>query len=98
MIDHQGIGTVVDTRVVCVRPNLIDVIFSTGEGYRLIGQADVDIESEGLMRDADSSGSGNLAMSFDCSFSAHSSKRLRRTDTWTRPLAICSDPHQSFGT
>jgi hypothetical protein len=85
IIDYQGIGTVVDTRVVCVRPKLIDVVFSQSEGYRLIGLADVDTEPEGLMRDANSSGSGSLAMSFDCSFMAHSSEIFGRMDTGIRP-------------
>jgi hypothetical protein len=37
ILDYYGIRTVVDTRVVCVRPRLIDVTFSTREGFHLIG-------------------------------------------------------------
>ncbi|KAJ8118419.1 hypothetical protein OPT61_g612 [Boeremia exigua] len=92
--DYQGIGTVLDTRVVCVRPKLVRVIFSTGEGYRLIGQVDVDVEPRGFMREVETNQSSNLAASFDCSFSAVAT--TTRVESWTWPLAICSGKYLAY--
>jgi hypothetical protein len=41
LIEYTGFGTVVDIRVIYVRPQLIDVVFSTRSGCRLSGVADI---------------------------------------------------------
>jgi hypothetical protein len=70
LIQYTGMGTVVDMRVVCMSPNLTDVVYSTMCGYRVSGLANIIQEPMGLVREP----GANLAMPFDCGFSAVSGR------------------------
>tara|TARA_R110002003_G_scaffold59_28_gene5403 strand:- start:2110 stop:2439 length:330 start_codon:yes stop_codon:yes gene_type:complete len=96
MTEHHGFATVVDTRVVCVRPKFKEVVFSTGKGFRLIGQADVDSKPDGLIQDPEYISGDHLAVSFDCSFSAVSQKNHTEVRKWNWPLAICSGRYKGY--
>lgn len=42
LIGYHGYATALDTRVVCVRPKITNARFSSGNGYRVTGLADVE--------------------------------------------------------
>ncbi|KAH7069853.1 hypothetical protein BKA63DRAFT_519672 [Paraphoma chrysanthemicola] len=96
MTEYHGFGTVVDTRVVCLKPKFKDIVFSTGKGYRLVGQADVDSKPEGLIQDPEYPGGDYVSVSFDCSFSAISWKNYTEVRKWVWPLAICSGRYRGY--
>ncbi|KAJ9616896.1 hypothetical protein H2200_000616 [Cladophialophora chaetospira] len=93
LVEYHGIGTVVDMRVVCMRPTLHDVQFSMGSGYRVTGRGDINTtlrplgvfysEDEGPQQK-----SGNLSMTFDCGFAAAISKNYSVANGW--PISLCS--------
>jgi hypothetical protein len=87
LIGYHGYATALDTRVVCMRPKITNALFSSGNGYRVTGLADIEQEPLGLLRQQDDAGSKNYSMSFDCGFAAVASKNYSQTATW--PLALC---------
>ncbi|KAF5003869.1 hypothetical protein FDECE_9617 [Fusarium decemcellulare] len=70
LTEYHGLGTAVDTRVVCMRPKLTDIRYTTMTGYRVIGLVDNEQKPLGLLKQADEKGSNNFSMSFDCEFGA----------------------------
>ncbi|SCO90106.1 uncharacterized protein FRV6_14234 [Fusarium oxysporum] len=65
LIEYHEFGTVVDTRVVCMRPKLTTVVYSDD---RVTGLADVEQKPLGLLRQPGEDGSKNYSLSFDCAF------------------------------
>ncbi|RGP70198.1 hypothetical protein FSPOR_4098 [Fusarium sporotrichioides] len=84
--EYHGFATVVDTRVVCMRPKLSNVVFSTGDGFRLTGFANVEQRPLGLVQRESEGGSKNFSVSFDCSFDAAAGGNYSEPD-WA--LALC---------
>jgi hypothetical protein len=84
LTQYTGMGTVVDMRVVCMRPNLTDVLYSTMCGYRVNSLANIIQEPMGLVREP----GANLAMPFDCGFSAVSGEDRTGLHIWL--LALCT--------
>jgi hypothetical protein len=82
LTEYNGFGTVVDMRVVCVRPQLTNVVFSIGSGFRLIGLAEVLQKPLGYIQTPEAN--VKIPMSFDCPFAAAAWKNLTR---W--PLSLC---------
>ncbi|KAH9218060.1 hypothetical protein DL95DRAFT_406082 [Leptodontidium sp. 2 PMI_412] len=85
--EYSGFGTAVDTRVVCTRPNLTNVEFTSGSGYLLTGLVDIEQAPAGLLQTPDDNGSSNYSMSFQCGFGAAASNNYSLTNGW--PLALC---------
>ncbi|KAJ9419390.1 hypothetical protein FOXG_19701 [Fusarium oxysporum f. sp. lycopersici 4287] len=90
LIEYHGFGTVVDTRVVCVRPRLTNIVFSTDNdnpgyyAFRITGLADVEQKPLGFLRLPDDDGSKNNSLSFDCGFTTDADP-----ETYGWPLALC---------
>jgi hypothetical protein len=84
--EYHGFATVVDTRVVCMRPNLSNVIFSAGDGYRVTGLANIRQKPSGLVQKENKDGSKNFPLSFSCNFAASAGGNYSQPD-WT--LALC---------
>jgi hypothetical protein len=91
LVEYHGIGTVVDMRVVYMRPTLKDLQFSTGNGFRVTGRGDTKPRPLGLFY-SEYEGSqqkiGNLSMTFDCGFAAANSKNYSVASGW--PISLCS--------
>ena len=96
VMDYQGTGTAVDMRVVCMRPKLTNMVFSTRNGYRLNGLASPVAYPQGLLQNLDSLGSSNFSMFLDCQFAA-AAGNYRRWNEW--PLTVCAPafPHSEQG-
>ncbi len=97
--EYHGYGTVVDTRVVCVRSKLSNVGFTTGDGYRVAGLANIEQNPLGLIDRPDDTGSSNFSVSFDYGFSAANSRDYSELKGgW--PLTLCSSiySHSRHGT
>lgn len=88
VLEYQGFGTVVDTRVVCMRPKLANVVYSTNTGFRLSGIAEVEWKPPGLMQQQDSDGSNNFSLTFNCGFAAAAGGNYADSRGW--PLALCA--------
>jgi hypothetical protein len=80
LTEYTGFGTVVDMRVVCMRPQLTDIVYSTMSGFRLTGSAEVPQKPQGFVQPANA----KYVLSFDCGFAAVSSKN---SSDWS--LALC---------
>jgi hypothetical protein len=91
LTEYTGFGTVVDMRVVCLRPRFTDVVYSIMSGYRVIGLADIVQEPMGLVQTPHST----HTLSFDCPFSAVASQNRTEFSGW--PIALCSPTHQNMG-
>ncbi|KAF2026620.1 hypothetical protein EK21DRAFT_115674 [Setomelanomma holmii] len=85
LTEYQGYGTVVDSRVVCMKPNLTDVVYSAGDGYRLTGLADIHTKPRAHLRRVDYINSSDTSYAFDCGFAAAG----RYTDTQIWPITLC---------
>jgi hypothetical protein len=81
---YEGIATVVDTRVVCMKPNLTNVgWFYDGLDPRLYGQAKLDTFPPGGSRS-----SNDILLTFDCGFTAAEENNYTAMyKEW--PLGIC---------
>ncbi|KAH7153377.1 hypothetical protein EDB81DRAFT_931852 [Dactylonectria macrodidyma] len=88
LAEYHGFGTAVDTRVVCMRPKVTNVEFSTDSGFRVTGLADNEQKPLGLLRQADSEGSANFSLPFDCGFAAVASHDWS-SELYGWPLALC---------
>lgn len=84
--EYHGFATVVDTRVVCMRPNLTNVTFSTGPGYHVTGLANIQKKPLGYIQKEDPNGNKNFSISFDCGFAVNVGGNYSEPD-W--PLAFC---------
>ncbi|KAK7592047.1 hypothetical protein V3481_006682 [Fusarium oxysporum f. sp. vasinfectum] len=97
LIEYHGFGTAVDTRVVCVRPRLTNIVCSTDKdspaypAFRITGLADVEQKPSGFVRLPDEDGSKNYSLSFDCGFAPDADP-----ETYGWPLALCG-LNQSLG-
>jgi hypothetical protein len=80
LTEYTGFGTVVDMRVVCMRPNLTNVVYSTMSGYRLTGYAQLPQKPQGFVQPT----KVKYVLSFDCGFAAIASKNATE---WS--LALC---------
>jgi hypothetical protein len=88
LIEYHGYATAVDMRVVCMRPKLTNVLFSSADGYRVTGLVDTEREPLGLLRPPDNTGNANYSMSFNCGFSAGAWQGNSTNQTaWS--LALC---------
>ncbi|RKL08878.1 hypothetical protein BFJ70_g16733 [Fusarium oxysporum] len=84
--EYHGFATVVDTRVVCMRPNLTNVTFSTGHGYHVTGLANIQKKPLGYIQKEDPNGNKNFSIYFDCGFAVSVGGNYSEPD-W--PLAFC---------
>ncbi|KAF5243251.1 hypothetical protein FANTH_8260 [Fusarium anthophilum] len=87
LIGYQGYATALDTRVVCTRPIIKNVTFSSVNGYRVAGLADVKQKPSGFRRHRFDPQNQNHTMSFDCTLVAVTSANYSQTTTW--PLTLC---------
>ncbi|EXL65770.1 hypothetical protein FOPG_18024 [Fusarium oxysporum f. sp. conglutinans race 2 54008] len=85
LIEYHEFGTVVDTRVVCMRPKLTTVVYSDD---RVTGLADVEQKPLGLLRQPGEDGSKNYSLSFDCAFRGATGDESE-TYRYGWPLALC---------
>jgi hypothetical protein len=111
LTEYNGFGTVVDMRVVCMRPYFTDVVFSAGNGFRVSGFVNILEPPKRLIRDPGSDLSyilylpmgpirgpaDDFTMSFDCGFAAHAKNGRVSLRGW--PLALCvpNQPHGKQG-
>lgn len=100
LTEYRGYATVVDTRVVCMRPKLKDVIFSADSGFTLTGLADIEEKPAGMASGSlpddlsddlsDSlTSTNNFSLTFNCAFAAAAPKKESSAfaDQW--PIALC---------
>jgi hypothetical protein len=64
--EYHGIATVVDTRVVCMRPSLTKLAFSMHNGLYVTGLAHIEQKPLGLVRQAREGRNNNFSVFFDC--------------------------------
>ncbi|KAK1753754.1 hypothetical protein QBC47DRAFT_47656 [Echria macrotheca] len=93
LTEYRGFGTVLDTRVVCMRPKLTDAVYSTGSGFQVRGLIEPDVKPPGLWEARDLQGGTNFSRPFNCDFAAAAVNDYTVRHGW--PLAICIP---SFGT
>lgn len=86
LMEYHGFGTAVGARVVCMRPKLTNVSFTTGDGYRVSGLADIEHEPLGLLRQAQSQGSNDFSLSFDCGLALATPATYLELEGW--PLSL----------
>jgi len=93
LVEYHGFGTVVDTRVVCVRPKLANVTFSTNSGNVLKGIADIgpNTKPSGFFRKPDRQGSNNFSASFECGFAV--AYAGYDTEGYGWPVNLCETSH-----
>ncbi|KAF4447978.1 hypothetical protein F53441_8569 [Fusarium austroafricanum] len=92
VVEYHGFATVVDTRVVCMRPKLSNVVFDTGSGYRVTGLANIEQKPLGFVKQESDMGSKNFSLSFDCNFAASAGGNYSKPD-WA--LALCRGRYQN---
>jgi hypothetical protein len=92
---YHGFATVLDTRVVCMRPKLTNVEFSAGDGYQVIGLANINKKPAGLVQQEDL-GSKNFSISFKCNFAASAGGNYSEPD-WSLALCHGSQEHSFQG-
>lgn len=83
--DYEGFGTVVEMRVVCVRPSLKNALVSKDTGH-LIGKIDIDQAPSGMIQEKEGR---NFTLDFDCSFAfaLQGSETRWSADGW--PINLC---------
>ena len=72
LLEYRGMATVVDTRVVCMRPKLSNLVLSInknlfGGGATISGPVDTDQEPSGLLEVPSSTGGTDTSKPFNCS-------------------------------
>jgi hypothetical protein len=89
-IKYEGNATVLDTRVVCMKPNLTNIgWFHDDISPRLFGRADVDTKPRGYIRDGRSQLDNKTSLTFDCGFLASTADNYTAMNKeW--PLAVCT--------
>jgi hypothetical protein len=87
LVEYHGFGTVVDARVVCLRPELTNVTFSSDSGYHVTGLAYIGLKPFGLFRKPSRDGSNNFSAYFDCGFAAARDGYNTKAYGW--PVSLC---------
>jgi len=87
LTDYQGYATVVDMRVVCMRPKLTNVVFSSRSGTRLTGVINNEQKPLGLAQSIYYKESSDFAWEFECGFGAAGQTDYIERYGW--PLTLC---------
>ena len=97
LTDYQGYATVVDMRVVCMRPKLTNVVFSSRSGTRLTGVINNEQKPLGLAQSIYYKESSDFAWDFECGFGAAGQTDYIERYGW--PLTLCetSPRHSTEG-
>ncbi|RGP80791.1 hypothetical protein FLONG3_1132 [Fusarium longipes] len=84
--EYHGWATVVDARVVCMRPNITNVVLSSDNGYTLTGLANIPQQPKGVIQQETQQGGRNFSASFSCNFYVATGGNYPGPD-W--PLSLC---------
>ncbi|KAF5612806.1 hypothetical protein F25303_14315 [Fusarium sp. NRRL 25303] len=93
--EYHRFATVLDTRVVCMRPKLTNVEFTMDDGYQVLGLANINKTPAGLIQQEDL-GSKNFSISFKCNFAASAGGNYSEPD-WSLALCHGSQEHSFQG-
>ncbi|KAJ3545817.1 hypothetical protein NM208_g2324 [Fusarium decemcellulare] len=88
LTEYHGFATAMDTRVVCMRPKLTSIEYSTDDGKRISGRVDTKQKPLGLLQKAYERGSSKFSRSFDCIFTPAQTGYDSMLYGW--PLTLCT--------